>query len=143
MQALVGRCGEPGFGTCFKAQQTYTASSRPRPRRDASFGVGGSCYFMTLLPPYPIGTECRRSTVDAERRRVFWRSERPLLRKADIRIGAAENCELRDRFTPRSSRWADIMLRGRLRPIAAITYCKECSKKISGRRYIDELCQTK
>ncbi len=38
LQALVGRCGEPSFWACFKAQRTYTASSRPRPRRDASTG---------------------------------------------------------------------------------------------------------
>ena len=32
LQALVGRFGEPSFWACFKAQRTYTASSRPRPR---------------------------------------------------------------------------------------------------------------
>ena len=62
LQASVGRCGEPGLWTCFYAQQTYTASSRPRPRRDAPFGVGVSGYFMTLLPPYPSGTGCHRAT---------------------------------------------------------------------------------
>ena len=62
LQASVGRCGEPGFWTCFYAQQTDTASSRPRPRRDAPFEVGVSGYFMTLLPPYPSGTGCHRAT---------------------------------------------------------------------------------
>ena len=62
LMALEGVGPISAFWTCFRAQQSFSASSRPRPRQDASFGVGGSCYFMTLLPPYPIGTECRRST---------------------------------------------------------------------------------
>ena len=53
LQALVGRFGEPGFWTCFEAQRTYTASSRPRPRRDASFGVGVESLFHDLTPCVP------------------------------------------------------------------------------------------
>ena len=53
LQALVGRFGEPGFRTCFKAQQPYSASSRPRPRRDATVGVGAESLVHQLAPSVP------------------------------------------------------------------------------------------
>ncbi len=37
LHALVGRDGEPGFRARFKAQQTYAASSGPRPRRQPHY----------------------------------------------------------------------------------------------------------
>ncbi len=37
LHALVGQDGEPGFRARFKVQQTYSASSRPRPRRQTHY----------------------------------------------------------------------------------------------------------
>jgi len=40
--------------------------------------------------------------------------ERPLLRKADIQELILKNCLANVRFTPESSRWANMGLKGRL-----------------------------